>query len=62
MLLGEFATPESLAALEAKLGLDRPAYVQYLDWMGGVLRGDLGVSLRTDCRSRRRCSRRWDGP
>ena len=48
MLLGEFATPESLVALEAKLGLDRPAYVQYLDWMGGVLRGDLGVSLRTD--------------
>ena len=48
MLLGEFATPEGLAALEAKLGLDRPAYIQYLDWIGGVLRGDLGVSLRTD--------------
>ena len=48
MLLGEFATPESLAALEAKLGLDRPAWVQYLDWMGGVLGGDLGTSLRTD--------------
>ena len=48
MLLGEFATPESLVALEAKLGLDRPAYIQYLDWIGGVLRGDLGVSLRTD--------------
>ena len=48
MLLGEFATPESLVALEAKLGLDRPAYIQYLDWIDGVLRGDLGVSLRTD--------------
>ena len=48
MLLGEFATPESLAALETKLGLDRPAYIQYLDWIGGVLRGDLGTSLRTD--------------
>ena len=48
ILLGEFATLESLVALEAKLGLDRPAYVQYLDWIGGVLRGDLGVSLRTD--------------
>ena len=37
-----------MPALEAKLGLDRPAYIQYLDWIGGVLRGDLGVSLRTD--------------
>lgn len=48
MLLGEYATPEMLEALEAKLGLDRPAYAQYLDWIGGVVRGDLGTSLRTD--------------
>ncbi len=48
MLLGEYATPETLAALEEKLGLDRPALVQYFDWAGGLIMGDLGVSLRTD--------------
>lgn len=47
MLLGEFATPEALAAIETKLGLDQPAYLQYLKWVGGVLSGDFGTSLRT---------------
>lgn len=47
MILGENATPEAMKALTARLGLDRPAPVQYLDWLGGVLRGDFGVSLRT---------------
>ena len=47
MLLGEYATPEALAAIEAQLGLDRPAYAQYLSWIGGVLSGDFGTSLRT---------------
>lgn len=47
MILGENATPEALAALSHRLGLDQPAYLQYLDWLGGVLRGDFGVSLRT---------------
>jgi len=46
MILGEYGTPESVAALERQLGLDRPWYVQYADWVGGVLRGDLGQSLR----------------
>ena len=31
---------------ERKLGLDRPVYVQYVEWIGGVLQGDLGTSLR----------------
>lgn len=44
-LAGENATPESLAAIRANLGLDRPAYVQYFDWLRGVLGGDLGTSL-----------------
>lgn len=47
MILGEYATDEALAALNAKLGLDQPALVQYARWLGGVLRGDFGVSLRT---------------
>lgn len=45
-VLGPEATPEALAAMRAKLGLDRPAYVQYLEWVGGVLHGDWGESLR----------------
>jgi peptide/nickel transport system permease protein len=46
MILGEYATPEQLVALTERLGLDRPWYVQYLDWMSGLLAGDWGMSLR----------------
>jgi peptide/nickel transport system permease protein len=46
MILGEYRTPESLAALELRLGLDRPWYIQYFDWVSGVVRGDFGDSLR----------------
>ena len=45
MILGTSATPADLAALRAKLGLDRPAPLRYLDWIGGTLRGDWGTSL-----------------
>jgi peptide/nickel transport system permease protein len=38
-------SPEQLAAARASLGLDRPYYVQYLDWMKDVVRGDLGKSF-----------------
>ena len=38
-------TPEQIEALRHKFGLDRPIMVQYLDWMSGVIRGDLGVSI-----------------
>jgi peptide/nickel transport system permease protein len=40
-------TPEQLEGLRAYLGLDRPLHVQYLTWLGAVLRGDAGYSLRT---------------
>ncbi|MCQ8781598.1 ABC transporter permease [Mangrovibrevibacter kandeliae] len=46
MILGEYATPESLAAMERQLGLDRPVPLQYLDWVSGALHGDFGMSLR----------------
>ena len=44
IILGQMATPESLAALRAKLGLDEPAYVRYFLWLGNMMTGDLGVS------------------
>lgn len=44
-VLGQGATPETLAAYRLELGLDRPAYVRYLEWFWGAIRGDLGVSL-----------------
>ncbi len=44
ILLGTEASAETLAALREQLGLDRPAAGRYLDWIGGLLVGDLGVS------------------
>jgi peptide/nickel transport system permease protein len=47
LMLAEKAYAKDIAELRAKLGLDRPIYVQYVDWAGHVVRGDLGVSLWT---------------
>ena len=44
IILGQMATPESLAALRSKLGLDQPAYLRYFLWLGDILSGDLGIS------------------
>ena len=43
-LLGTEATPERVAALRGELGLDRPMTVRYLDWLAGMLRGEMGTS------------------
>jgi peptide/nickel transport system permease protein len=43
-MLGPTATPEAVAALAHKLGLDQPAPIRYAHWIGGALRGDLGLS------------------
>ena len=45
VLLGKFATEEALANLREELGLNRPAYVQYFDWLGDFLTGDWGNSM-----------------
>jgi peptide/nickel transport system permease protein len=44
-LLGQSATPETLAALREQLGLNDPAPVRYWNWLSGALVGDFGVSL-----------------
>lgn len=44
-ILGRNATPESLATLRQQLNLDRPVVLQYTDWLGGLVTGDLGNSL-----------------
>jgi peptide/nickel transport system permease protein len=44
VMLGVEAQPESVKALRAELGLDRPAAARYLAWIGGFARGDLGLS------------------
>ncbi|MFE7277821.1 ABC transporter permease [Streptomyces sp. NPDC057623] len=46
-ILGDQATPESIARVRAELGIDRPVYSQYSDWLGAALQGDLGRSLIT---------------
>jgi peptide/nickel transport system permease protein len=46
-ILGQSATPQSLANLRAELGLNDPAIVRYFSWLGGVLTGDLGTALTT---------------
>ena len=43
-MLGPTATPEAVAALSHKLGLDQPAPIRYARWIGGALHGDLGLS------------------
>ena len=48
VMLGTEATDETLAALRGELGLDRPAPVRYLDWVGGLVTGDLGISHTYD--------------
>ena len=48
VILGDTATPESLAALQAKLGLDRPPMQRYTEWVGGLLQGRTARSISYD--------------
>jgi peptide/nickel transport system permease protein len=44
MRLGQNADPQSITAMRKLLGLDRPLYVQYVEWVGNAAHGDLGIS------------------
>lgn len=44
ILLGQAATPEAVAGLRESMGLNDPAFLRFLRWMGGLLQGDLGTS------------------
>jgi len=46
-ILGDAATAEQVAAINAQLGYDQPFWQRYLDWVGAALRGDFGVTLFT---------------
>jgi peptide/nickel transport system permease protein len=48
VMAGPEANPEVVARLRAAMGLDRPLLVQYGEWLGRALRGELGVSLQYD--------------
>ena len=47
-MLGEFASHEAIEELRASLGLDQPIWRQYVDWITGLLRGDLDTSVATN--------------
>ncbi len=47
-MLGEFATPEAVATLEARLGLNDPLWLQYWHWLSDLLHGNFGQSLAMD--------------
>ncbi len=44
-ILGQSATPETIAAFRKQLGLDLPPHVRYFEWLGSILQGDFGTSL-----------------
>lgn len=50
-IAGESATPQQIEAVRVDLGLDQPVVVQYLDFLGGLARGDLGRAspIRPPC-------------
>ena len=48
IILGTEGSPEAVARLRAAMGLDRPFAVQYLEWIGRAVRGDLGRSIQYD--------------
>ena len=48
IIMGTEGSPEAAERLRRDMGLDRPIAVQYVEWLGGALRGDLGVSIQYD--------------
>ncbi|MEN5015055.1 ABC transporter permease [Erwinia sp. Eh17-17] len=48
MILGQSATPETVAALRQQLGLDQPLMMRYFSWLAGMLQGDFGTSFASN--------------
>ncbi len=46
ILAGEDRSPETIAAIRERFGLDQPLPVQYVRWLGNAMQGDLGMSMR----------------
>jgi peptide/nickel transport system permease protein len=44
-ILGQAGTPETIAALRKQLGLDVPAHIRYLNWLGNIFHGNFGISI-----------------
>ncbi|MEP4762992.1 MAG: ABC transporter permease, partial [Anderseniella sp.] len=53
-VLGQAATPETVAAFRRELGLNEPAVTRYIQWIGGVLQGDFGSSFSGRSQGRER--------
>lgn len=47
LIVGQFASETAVENVRVELGLDRPVYVQYVDWLGNFVAGDWGTSLQT---------------
>ena len=45
VIAGDYATAEQIEKIRTQLGLDQPILVQFVGWLGRLLRGDLGVSI-----------------
>lgn len=45
LILGDYATPEQIAPLNSAYGFDLPIWQRYLEWLGNLLRGDLGLTM-----------------
>jgi peptide/nickel transport system permease protein len=56
-ILGQAATPETVAAFEKEIGIDQPPVVRYFQWIGGVVQGDFGSSFSSRVGYRRTV---WD--
>ncbi len=59
VIAGQGATAEQVREIHAQLGLDRPVWRQYVDWLGGALRGDFGQQFRNQASVRHEFVRRF---
>ncbi len=48
VIAGDYASPQDIEKIRAKLGLDRPFHIQFGTWVWGLMQGDLGISIFSD--------------